>query len=53
VQFFLLIASIKLIADGLYAWSWSENHQDGKEQAEAQGAQSAVSFEPIPTTLTF
>ncbi len=26
---------------------------DGEEQAEAQGAESAAPFEPIPTTLTF
>ncbi|MCF8166792.1 MAG: hypothetical protein K9J35_09005 [Rhodoferax sp.] len=26
---------------------------DGEEQAEAQGAQSATPFEPIPATLTF
>jgi len=26
---------------------------DGEEQAEAQGAQSAAPFEPIPATLTF
>lgn len=26
---------------------------EGEEQAEAQGAESAAPFEPIPTTLTF
>lgn len=26
---------------------------DGEEQAEAQGAESAAPFEPIPATLTF
>jgi hypothetical protein len=26
---------------------------DGEEQAEAQGAESAVPFEPIPSTFTF
>lgn len=26
---------------------------DGEEQAEAQGAQSAVPFEPIPVTIPF
>ena len=26
---------------------------DGEEQAEAQGAESAAPFEPIPTTFTF
>lgn len=26
---------------------------DGEEQAEAQGAESAVPFEPIPATFTF
>jgi len=26
---------------------------DGEEQAEAQGAESATPFEPIPTTFTF
>jgi hypothetical protein len=26
---------------------------DGEEQAEAEGAQSAAPFEPIPATITF
>lgn len=28
-------------------------NSDGEEQAEAQGAESAVPFVPIPTTITF